>query len=507
MYLVVGLGNPGSKYARTRHNVGFDVVELLADRLGTRITKLKCKALYAEAKVGSERVVIAQPQTFMNLSGQSVVELMNWFKVPVGNLIVCYDDIDLELGALRVRAKGSAGTHNGMRSIVYLLGSDQFPRVRVGIGKPAPGWDLADHVLAGYHTPAERELAFDGYQDAVDAVIDLIKNGVESATKLASERTALRYPKESKPKKDKNGNNKLTFSEVGHHAWDLIRAGKLSGAACCITMDSKNAYQGMFGLANVESGEKLKKDSLFRLGELTHPIIASAAMMMVERGQLDLGASVISLFPELAADPTIDQSFTVRDLLTGSSPLPADRAYALVQRAVEAQANLDLPTFAKLMIFEPLKMKNTAWTADAARVAPLYTLENGVLTERVIDQYDGAYGTLSDYSRFVQMLLGEGELDGVRILEAQSVQQMKTVTSSDKNAAWGLGVHVHTEQNAEQPLSVGSFSLSGAYGLHFWVDPKKKLTAVYMSSLCDAEQNAQTFRQFERDVYDVLNKQ
>jgi PTH1 family peptidyl-tRNA hydrolase len=489
MYLVVGLGNPGSKYARTRHNVGFDVVELLAEKLGTRITKLKCKALYAEAKVGSERVIIAQPQTFMNLSGQSVVELMNWFKVPIENVIVCYDDIDLELGALRVRAKGSAGTHNGMRSIVYLTGSDQFPRVRVGIGKPAPGWDLVDHVLAGYHTPAERELAFGGYQDAVDAVIELIKNGVDAATRLASERTALRYPKEAKPKKEK-ASNKLTFSEVGHHAWDRIRAGQLSGAACCVMMDGKNAYQGMFGTSNVATGDKLKKDSLFRLGALTRPVIAVAVMMMVERGQLDLNTPAEGMSPDM----------TVRSLLT--SPAASAESFGVLVRMVEKLANVDFATFAKLMIFEPLKMMDTAWPLSEdqlRRAVTPYALRDGALyplqPAEEPNLADGLYCSLSDYVRFARMLLGKGELDGARILEADSVQQI---------AELGLGVYTVYKQTEAQPLPAGAFGCSGAHGTHFWVDPDRKLTAVYLSSLENTD--PAVLREFERDIYDVLDR-
>ena len=186
MYLIVGLGNPGSKYARTRHNVGFDVVEILADKLNTRLTKLKCKALLAETKIGEERVVLAQPQTFMNLSGESVVELMNWYKVPVENLIVCYDDIDIDLGALRVRAKGSAGTHNGMRSIIGLLGRQDFPRLRVGVGKKPEGWELANWVLSHYQTEEDRKTQFDAFLLAADTVIDWVKNGVESAMRTAN---------------------------------------------------------------------------------------------------------------------------------------------------------------------------------------------------------------------------------------------------------------------------------------------------------------------------------
>ena len=181
MYVIVGLGNPGDKYARTRHNVGFDVVELLAGRLGLSFNKLKCKAKLAEGRIGSERVVLAQPQTFMNLSGESVVELMNWYKVKPQNLIIVYDDVDLDAGRLRVRATGSAGTHNGMRSIIGLTGQQTFPRVRVGIGKPDhPGYDLADYVL-GRYPKEQQQTMFDAFLRAADAVKEIIQNGTEKA--------------------------------------------------------------------------------------------------------------------------------------------------------------------------------------------------------------------------------------------------------------------------------------------------------------------------------------
>lgn len=186
MHLVVGLGNPGAKYQRTHHNAGFDVVELLADDLRVSLTKIKGKAVVGEGSLNGERIALAQPQTFMNLSGESVVALCNWYKVEPSNLIVVYDDVDLPLGRLRVRAKGSAGTHNGMRSIIYLLGRDDFPRVRVGIGRPPEGWDLADYVLTGYRGKEERETAFAAYQRAAQAVKILISEGVERAAAFAN---------------------------------------------------------------------------------------------------------------------------------------------------------------------------------------------------------------------------------------------------------------------------------------------------------------------------------
>lgn len=186
MYVIVGLGNPGRKYERTHHNAGFDVVELLADKLRIPMTKLKCKALVGEGMIGTERVALAHPQTFMNLSGESVVKLISWYKIEPEQLIVVYDDTDLALGQLRVRAKGSSGTHNGMKSIIYLLGRDDFPRVRVGIGKPPEHWDLADYVLSGYRSREEQEIAFKAYRRAVEAIEMIVKEGVIKAATFAN---------------------------------------------------------------------------------------------------------------------------------------------------------------------------------------------------------------------------------------------------------------------------------------------------------------------------------
>ena len=186
MYTIVGLGNPGAKYHRTHHNAGFDVLEMLAEKLNIRIDRPKCKAYVGEGMIGTERVVLAKPQTFMNISGESVVQLCNWYKPEPDQLIVVYDDVDLDLGVLRVRAKGSAGTHNGMRSIIYLLGRDDFPRVRVGIGRPPEKWDLADYVLSGYQTQKEREIAFDAYLRAAEAIQILVQEGTQKAAAFAS---------------------------------------------------------------------------------------------------------------------------------------------------------------------------------------------------------------------------------------------------------------------------------------------------------------------------------
>lgn len=180
MYLIVGLGNPGAQYAHTRHNVGFDVLHTLARRLDVSITRQKDNALVGECFYHGQKLILALPQTFMNLSGQAVVALARWYRVEPENLLTVYDDIDLAQGALRIRKNGSAGTHNGMRSVVAELGYDDFPRLRVGVGERKPGYALADWVLSHY-SPQEQELADKAYALAADAVLEYVDNGIESA--------------------------------------------------------------------------------------------------------------------------------------------------------------------------------------------------------------------------------------------------------------------------------------------------------------------------------------
>ena len=187
MILVVGLGNPGRKYEHTRHNVGFDVVDILAQKNNISLTKLKSKARVGEGVIAGKRVALALPQTFMNLSGESVVGLVNWYKPQADEMILCYDDVDLPEGKLRFRPNGSAGTHNGMRNILYLLGREDFARIRVGIGRPPEGWDLKDWVLAGYDTRELRETMFRAYMAAADAVEQWISGGVDAARKAVAE--------------------------------------------------------------------------------------------------------------------------------------------------------------------------------------------------------------------------------------------------------------------------------------------------------------------------------
>jgi len=181
-FIVVGLGNPGAQYARTRHNAGFETLEVLSKRWGVEISRKKLNGLVAETTYNGHRVVLVLPQTFMNASGECVQPLLQWYKCPLENMIVIYDDIDLALGRLRVRKAGSAGTHNGMRSILSCLGNQQgFPRIRVGVGAKPEGWDLADWVLSSYRLREEREEMEKAFARAADCVEDWIKNGIEHA--------------------------------------------------------------------------------------------------------------------------------------------------------------------------------------------------------------------------------------------------------------------------------------------------------------------------------------
>jgi len=180
VYIIAGLGNPGLRYANTRHNVGFIVLDMLADKLGIKVTKAKHKALIGEGTLAGEKIVLAKPQTYMNLSGESILELKNWYKVEDSRIIIIYDDIDLDIGVLRIRPSGSAGTHNGMRSIIGQLKSQDFPRVRLGIGRPPQGWDLKDYVLSTFRDDEMSKLK-DACQRAVEGVELIVTKGVNYA--------------------------------------------------------------------------------------------------------------------------------------------------------------------------------------------------------------------------------------------------------------------------------------------------------------------------------------
>lgn len=181
MYIIVGLGNPGKQYAHTRHNVGFDTIDILADKYNISVDIKKHKALCGKGMIGGQKVVLAKPQTFMNLSGESVRELVDFYKIdPEEELIVIYDDISLEPGQLRVRPKGSAGGHNGIKNIIAHLGTQVFKRVKVGVGEKPKGYDLADYVL-GRFSKEDCILMEDAFGRAAEAAVCMMNDSMEHA--------------------------------------------------------------------------------------------------------------------------------------------------------------------------------------------------------------------------------------------------------------------------------------------------------------------------------------
>ena len=180
MYLIVGLGNPEGEYSNTRHNMGFDTINHLSQKLNVNVAKEKFKGLYGDGIINNEKVILLKPQTYMNSSGESVLEAQSFYKLNLENIIVFYDDIDIEPGNIRVRKKGSPGTHNGMKSVVHYLASEDFIRVRVGIGKPDSETDLISHVI-GAIPEEEIKILEEGTKKAKEAVIEILKNGISSA--------------------------------------------------------------------------------------------------------------------------------------------------------------------------------------------------------------------------------------------------------------------------------------------------------------------------------------
>ena len=181
MFLIAGLGNPGMKYDGTRHNMGFDVITELIDRYHVPPSGTAMKALYGKGRIEGEPVILIKPLTYMNLSGEAVQQYAHYYKIdPEKELIVIYDDIDLAPGQIRIREKGSAGSHNGMKSVIKCLGTDTFPRVRIGIGAKPENWDLADYVLT---RPAsdERTAIDDAIRAAADAIALIVTGEIEDA--------------------------------------------------------------------------------------------------------------------------------------------------------------------------------------------------------------------------------------------------------------------------------------------------------------------------------------
>lgn len=186
MYLIVGLGNPEEKYAKTFHNMGFLAAGDAAEALHVKFKKRECEASVAEGYLSGEKVIIARPLTYMNASGRAVKQLVAKYKVSPKELIVIYDDYDLPKGHVRIRPSGSAGTHNGMRSVIGELGRQDFPRLRVGVGHKPEDWELVDWVLSHYQSAEERQTQFDAFLRAAEVVLDYMKNGLDSAMRMAN---------------------------------------------------------------------------------------------------------------------------------------------------------------------------------------------------------------------------------------------------------------------------------------------------------------------------------
>ena len=180
-WLIVGLGNPGKDYENTRHNCGFRALDVLAQKLGCKVDRGKFQGLYGQTTYSGTKVLLLKPLTYMNLSGRSVLQLSAYFHIPPQRIIVMFDDISLEPGRLRIRADGSAGGHNGIKSIISELGSQDFPRVKIGVGgKAHPEQDLADHVLSGFSALEEKALQ-SALERAADAALCIIEKGVPEA--------------------------------------------------------------------------------------------------------------------------------------------------------------------------------------------------------------------------------------------------------------------------------------------------------------------------------------
>lgn len=180
-YLIVGLGNPGRQYETTRHNAGFICLDLLAEKYNVKVNKLKFKSLMGEVRIGGARCLLLKPQTYMNLSGEAVRDAVEFYKIPPERIIVIFDDISLEPGKLRIRRKGSAGTHNGMKNIIYHLKTDMIPRIKIGVGeRPNPEYDLADWVLSHF-TKKEAEEIKKAAENSIGAVELMVKDQIDKA--------------------------------------------------------------------------------------------------------------------------------------------------------------------------------------------------------------------------------------------------------------------------------------------------------------------------------------
>ncbi len=190
MYIIVGLGNPKTEYANTRHNIGFDVIDKLAGQENIDVSLRRHRAVIGKGTVAGQKCILAQPQTYMNLSGESVRELIDYYKADeTTELIVVSDDVSLPLGQIRIRKKGSAGGHNGLKNIIACIGHDSFIRVKIGVGEKPAGWDMIDHVL-GHFSAEEREVMDEAAGHAADAIRTIITDGADMAMNRFNNRPA-----------------------------------------------------------------------------------------------------------------------------------------------------------------------------------------------------------------------------------------------------------------------------------------------------------------------------
>ena len=180
MQVVIGLGNPGFKYSKTKHNVGFDTIDIIAKKHNVRIKKKEHKALTGECTIGGEKVLLVKPQTYMNNSGEAVRAIVDYYRVDISDIIVVSDDLTLDIGVLRLRKKGSAGGHNGLKSIIKCLGSEEFARLRVGIGKVPPDWEIIDFVLSRFDRK-DRAAVKETMEAAADAIECALTEGLDKA--------------------------------------------------------------------------------------------------------------------------------------------------------------------------------------------------------------------------------------------------------------------------------------------------------------------------------------
>ena len=180
MYLIIGLGNPEPEYSRTRHNMGFDTINKVANKYKIEMPREKFEGIYGNGVINNEKVILLKPQTYMNLSGKSIKQFINFYKIPTENILVIYDDMDIDIGKIKIRKQGSAGSHNGMKSIVNELKTTMFSRIRIGIGKPKEDYEKINYVIGKIENEEYKQLE-EGIDRAVEAVGEFIENGIDIA--------------------------------------------------------------------------------------------------------------------------------------------------------------------------------------------------------------------------------------------------------------------------------------------------------------------------------------